>query len=129
MEQLKQGNIQKERVIDFHDDDDYFNDTAEEKELSTQILQMQKNQLIDLKEHFQRYCTTLSVFGFNSAKYDINLVKSYLFPLLVNERQIEPRVFWKAYQFVSSLVMCSYLIFWTSLVGPLVLTRSSKLTK
>ena len=52
----------------------------EEKDLSTQFLQMQKNQLIDLQEHFERYCDVLPVFGFNSAKYDINLIKSYLLP-------------------------------------------------
>ena len=73
----------------------------EEKELSTLFLQMQKNQLIDLQEHFERYCNTLPVFGFNLAKYDINLFKSYLLPILVNKRQIEPIVIKKANQFVS----------------------------
>ena len=51
LEQLNQRHSQTERVIDF-EDDEYFNDTADEKELSTQFLQMQKNQLIDLQEHF-----------------------------------------------------------------------------
>ena len=72
----------------------------EENDLSTQYLQMQKNQLIDLQEHFERYCNVLPVFGFNSAKYDINLIKSYLLPILVNERDIEPTVIKKANQFV-----------------------------
>ena len=100
MEQLNHRHSQRERVIDF-DDDEYFNDTAEEKELSTQFLQMQKNQLIDLQEHFERYCNTLPVFSFNNAKCDINLIKSYLLPILVNERPIEPTVIKKANQFVS----------------------------
>ena len=60
LEQLNQRHRQREGVIDF-DGDEYFNDTAEEKELSTQFLQMQKNQLIDLPEHFERYCNTLPV--------------------------------------------------------------------
>ena len=68
----------------------------EEKGLSTQFLQMQKNQLIDLQEHFERYCNVLQVFGFNSAKYDINLIKSYLLPILVNEKDIEPTVIKKS---------------------------------
>ena len=68
----------------------------EEKDLSTQFLQMQKNQLIDLQEHFERYCNVLQVFGFNSANYDINLIKSYLLPILVNERDIEPTVIKKS---------------------------------
>ena len=100
LQQLNQGHSQRERVIDY-DNDEYFNDTAEEKELSTQYLQMQENHLIDLQEHFERYCNTLPVFGFNSAKFDINLIKSFLLPILVNERQIEPTVIKKANQFVS----------------------------
>ena len=72
---------------------------------------MQKNHLFDLQEHFECYCNTLLVFGFNSAKYEINLIKSYLLPILVNERQIEPAVIKKLISlFISSLVMCSYLI-------------------
>ena len=110
LEQLNQRHSQTQRVLDF-EDDEYFNDTADEKELSTQFLQMQKNQLIDLQEHFERYCNTLPIFGFNSAKYDINLIKSYLLPILVNERQIEPTVIKKLISlFPSSLVMFSYLI-------------------
>ena len=35
---------------------------------STQFLQTQKNQLIDLQEHFERQCKTLPVFGFNKAR-------------------------------------------------------------
>ena len=62
---------------------------------------MQKNQLIELKKHFERYCNILPVLGFNSAKYDMNLIKSYLLPILVNERQIEQTVIKKAKQFVS----------------------------
>ena len=61
---------------------------------------MQKKQLIDLQEHFERKSYVLPVFGFNSAKYDINLIVSYLFPFLVNERDIEPTVIKKANQFV-----------------------------
>ena len=73
----------------------------EERDVFTQFLQMQKNQLIDLQEHFQRYCNVLPVLGFNSAKYDIILIKLYLLPILVNERDFEPTVIKKANQFVS----------------------------
>ena len=62
---------------------------------------MQKNRLIELQEHFERYCNVLPVFGFNSAKNDINLIKSFLLPILINERNIEPIVIKKANQFVS----------------------------
>ena len=46
----------------------------------TQFLPFQKKQLIDLQEHLERYCNVLPIFGFNSAKYDLNLIKSYLLP-------------------------------------------------
>ena len=68
---------------------------------STQFLQIQKNQLIDLQESLERHCKVLPVFGFNSAKYDLNLIKSFLLPILVNEREIEPTVIKKANQFIS----------------------------
>ena len=61
LEQLNQRHSQRERVIDY-DNDEYFNDTPGEKELSTQFLQMQKNQIIDSQEHFERYCNTLPLF-------------------------------------------------------------------
>ena len=41
------------------------------------------------------------MFCFNSAKYDLNLIKSYLLPILINERDIEPTVIKKANQFIS----------------------------
>ena len=69
---------------------------------STQFSQIPKNQLIDLQESLERYCNVLPVFGFNSAKYDLNLIKSYLLPILVNERDIEPTVIKKVNQFISS---------------------------
>ena len=98
LEQLNQRRNRAERVSNFADDCIV---EEEEKDLSTQFLQMQKNQLIDLQEHFERYCNVLPVFGFNSSKYDINMIKSYLLPILVNEPDIEPIVIKKANQFVS----------------------------
>ena len=68
---------------------------------------MHKNQLIELQEHLERYCNVLLVFGFNSAKYDINLIKSYLLPILNNKRNMEPTAIKKANHFVSSKFRCS----------------------
>ena len=96
LEQLNQRRNQAERVSNFVDDCIAEED---EKDLSTQFLQMRKNHLNDLQEHFEHYCIVLPVFGFNSAKYDINLINSYLLPILVNERDIEPTVIKKANQF------------------------------
>ena len=73
----------------------------DEKCASAQFLQTQKNQLIDLQKHLERYCIICPFFGFNSARYDLNLIKSYLLPILINEGNIEPTVIKKTNQFVS----------------------------
>ena len=64
-------------------------DSEEEQDLSIQFLRVQKNQIIDLQEHIERYCNVLPVFDFKSAKYYINLNKSHSLPILVNERDID----------------------------------------
>ena len=73
----------------------------EEIDMSTQFLQIQKNHLLELQQHFERYVNTLPVFGFNSGKYDLNPIKSYLLPYLIHERDIQPTVIKKANHFVS----------------------------
>ena len=99
LESLNERRCCNQRVFEF--EDHCFEDDNEEKYASTQFLQMQKNQLVELQEHLERYCNVLPLFGFNSAKYDINLIKSYLLPILINERNMEPIVIKKANQFVS----------------------------
>ena len=39
--------------------------------------------------YFESSCNTLPDFGFNSRRYDINLIESYLLPVLVNDRDLE----------------------------------------
>ena len=60
----------------------------------------QKNQIIDLHNRFETYCNVLPVSGCNSANYDLNLIESYLLPLLVDDRRIEPILIKTASQFV-----------------------------
>ena len=84
MQSLKEHRFRNRRV--FESEDQCFGDESEEEDASTQFLQMQKNQLIELREHLERYCNVLPAFGFNSTKYDINLIKSHLLPILNNER-------------------------------------------
>ena len=62
--------------------------------------EFKKNQLLDLQKHFKRYVNTLLVFGFNSGKYDLNLIRSDLLPYLIHERDIQPTVIKKANNFV-----------------------------
>ena len=90
LESLHERRCRNQRVFEF--EDNCFEDDNEEKDASTQFLQMQKTQLIELQEYLERYCNVLRVFGFNSAKNDINLIKSYLLAILINERNMEPIV-------------------------------------
>ena len=94
LESLNERRCRNQLVFEF--EDQCFEDDDEEKDVSTQFLQMQKNQLIELQDHLEGYCNVLPVFGFNSAKYDINLIKSYLLPILINERNMEPAVIKKS---------------------------------
>ena len=73
----------------------------EEADMSTLFLQMQKNQLLDLQQHIERYINTLPVFGFNSGKYYLNLIKFYPLTYLIHGRDIQPTVIKKAIHFVS----------------------------
>ena len=99
LESLNERRCRNQRVFEFEDQCSQVDN--EEKGASTHFLQMQKNQLIELQEHLERYCNALPVSGFKSAKYDINLIKSYLLTILINERNMEPTVIKKANRFVS----------------------------
>ena len=88
MEKLAQRHNGREHARFDMSQDDCDNEIC----ASTQFLQIQTNQLIDLQESLERYCNVLPVFGFNSAKYDLNLINFFLLPILVNERDIEPTV-------------------------------------
>ena len=99
LESLNERRCRSQRVFEF--EDHCFEVDNEEKDASTQFLQMPKNQLMELQEHLECYCNVLPVFGFNSANYHINLIKSYLLPILINERNMEPTVIKKANQFLS----------------------------
>ena len=93
MEKLTQRHNRREQA----DSDECDNKTC----TSTQFWQILKKQLIDLQEHLERCCNVLPIFGFNSAKYDLNVIKSYLLPILDNERNIDHTVLKKANQLIS----------------------------
>ena len=81
LEKLSQRHNGREHAMFDMSQDDYNNKNC----TSTQFLQ-KKNQLCDLQESLERYCNILPVFGFNSAKYDLNLIKPTCYPfLLTNE--------------------------------------------
>ena len=75
---------------------EYEEEDSEEADMSTQFWRIQKNQLIVLKQHLERYVNTLPVFGFDSGRYDLNVIKSYLIPFLIRDKEQETSVNEKA---------------------------------
>ena len=71
------------------------------REFSRKFLNQRKRDLLNLQESLDNYLSTFPVLGFNSAKYDLNLIKSYLTPFLIIEKGLQPRVNKKTYQFIS----------------------------
>ena len=67
-----------------------------------------KNQIIDPQKPQERYCRVLPVFGFNRAKYDLNVIKSYMLPILVNR---------KANQFISFKFRDNHLLDIMNILG------------
>ena len=74
-------------------------ETEEEQDVSPQFFYKHKR-LIDSQNYLERYCNVLPIFGLNSSKYDVNVIKSYLLLLFVNEGKIDPKVIRKANRFV-----------------------------
>ena len=64
-------------------------------------LKMEKRKLLQLRATLRDYISILPVFGFNSAKYDLNLIKQYLIPYLTKTREAEVRVIKNANSYVS----------------------------
>ena len=63
---------------------------------SRKFLNHRKRDLLNLQETLDNYLSTFPVFGFNSGKYDLNLIKSYLIPILIKEKGLQPRVIKKS---------------------------------
>ena len=55
----------------------------------------------DLKQHLDRYVNTSPAFGFNSGRYDLCLIKSYLISYLIRDKEQETSVIKKANEFIS----------------------------
>ena len=95
---LDQRRCRKKPVMEI--EDECFAEEGQQ-DASTGLIETPKNILIDFQDHMERYCNVLPVFGSNSAKNDINLIKSCWLLFFVNERVIEPIMIKKSAQFVS----------------------------
>ena len=101
----------------------------EEADMSTHFLHMKKSQLLDLQQYFEHYINTLLVFGFNSGKNDLSLIKSYLLLYLIHERDFQSALIIKKNHYVSfKFGDVQFLNILNFLEDLLLLIPSSKLT-
>ena len=81
---MERNFFDNEAGIDHDDDDDQDPETQRYKwELKT---------LSNLIQDFESYYSTVPVFGFNSSRYDLNLIKEYLLSHLLLEKNVVPKV-------------------------------------
>ena len=67
-------------------------DEKEEEELEIRRLRCELKMLSKLRQDFENYYSTIPVFGFNSSRYDLNLIKEYLLHHLLIEKNVVPKV-------------------------------------
>ena len=89
--QRETGLFSAEAELDIEDEDSSY-------EMKVQKSKLRK--LLNLKDQVNRYCNELPVFGFNSSRYDLNLIKDYLLKILLLERNCSPSVIRKSNQFI-----------------------------
>ena len=67
-------------------------DEEEDEELEIRRLRCELKMLSKLRQDFENYYSTIPVFGFNSSRYDLNLIKEYLLHHLLIEKNVVPKV-------------------------------------
>ena len=67
-------------------------DVEEDDDLEIQRLRCELKMLSNLRQDFENYYSTIPVFGFNSSRYDLNLIKEYLLHHLLIEKNVIPKV-------------------------------------
>ena len=86
-----------EKIIEceqFSDEVDNASSTVEEgstTETDSNILDIGKltlKSLYQLRDDLNKYSVTLPIFGFNSSRYDLNLIKEYLLEILLYEKSV-----------------------------------------
>ena len=62
-------------------------DGEEDADLEIQRPRCELKMLSKLRQDFENYYSTIPVFGFNSSRYDLNLIKEYLLHHLLIEKK------------------------------------------
>ena len=77
--------------------EDLFENEAEpeveaDEDLEIRRLRSELRVISKLRQDFENYYSTIPVFGFNSSRYDLNLIKEYLLHHLLLEKNVIPKV-------------------------------------
>ena len=64
----------------------------EDETLEIRRLRCELKMLSKLRQDFENYYSTITVFGFDSSRYDLNLIKEYLLHHLLIEKNVVPKV-------------------------------------
>ena len=72
----------------------------DEIDYDVKIRNSELRKLSQIKEEVSKYCDDLPVFGFNSSRYDLNLIKEFLLKILLNERNCSPAVIRRSNSFI-----------------------------
>ena len=76
--------------------EDLFENEAEpevekDEDLEIRRLRSELRVISKLRQDFENYYSTIPVFGFNSSRYDLNLIKEYLLHHLLIEKNVIPK--------------------------------------
>jgi hypothetical protein len=88
-----------EQLIDDLDNNYHIQQQGLEKQSYMSLVRF-RNYLVKVRDEYMRYTSMFPVFGFNSSRYDLNLIKEILFSYILNYLGDEPEVIKKANQFV-----------------------------
>ena len=67
-------------------------EVEEDEDLEIRRLRSELRVISKLRQDFENYYSTIPVFGFNSSRYDLNLIKEYLLHHLLLEKNVIPKV-------------------------------------
>ena len=79
--------LDREREDQSHDDQGIVDKKPEDH--SPQTKKKKEHPLKKLRDRLEEYLKELPVLGFNSGKYDLNAVKEFLFPVLVQNEGVQ----------------------------------------
>ena len=91
--------------LDEDSNEDFKDEESIQSDPNLLSLFQEKDSLTRVGLELERYCDYLPVFGFNSSKYDLNLIKQYLLEYLLVEHNCAPSVIKVSNKYIS----CSFM--------------------